>query len=136
VECGAVYTTPEDSCAVRFAHLLALDHGRQEPWGSRHGQAFAAFALQHPSQYAASLDQAWAALHRIYVDGTAPRAVFDALRAVKGRAAPPWSTPSRLTVPRHLPAVNISHLGDFAADGYPAALDAWCMAALAIWRGE
>jgi catechol 2,3-dioxygenase-like lactoylglutathione lyase family enzyme len=45
--------------------LLALDHSRQEPWGSRHGVAFAAFALQHPARYATSLDPAWATLHRM-----------------------------------------------------------------------
>jgi len=44
-ECGASYATEDDSCSARFERLLALDHSRQEPWGSRHGQAFAAFAL-------------------------------------------------------------------------------------------
>lgn len=31
--------------AIRGA--ARLDHSRQEPWGSRHGQVFAAFQLQH-----------------------------------------------------------------------------------------
>src|ERR1051326_7998235 len=52
VECGAEYESDEDSCVARFDRLLALDHSRQEPWGSRHGQAFAAFALQHPATVA------------------------------------------------------------------------------------
>ena len=50
-ECGARYTEPGDSCQARFDQLLALDHSRQEPWGSRHGLAFAAFALQHPRRF-------------------------------------------------------------------------------------
>jgi hypothetical protein len=62
--------------------LIALDHERCEPWGSRHGQAFAAFTLQHPNAYTSSLDRAWAALHRIYIVGDAPKRVFDALRAL------------------------------------------------------
>jgi hypothetical protein len=45
-ECGATYSEEGDSCAARFDQLLALDHSRREPWGSRHGQAYAAFALQ------------------------------------------------------------------------------------------
>jgi len=68
-ECGATYSEEGDSCAARFDQLLALDHSRREPWGSRHGQAFAAFALQHPVIHEASLDRGWAALWRIYVAG-------------------------------------------------------------------
>ncbi len=64
-ECGAAYQAAGDSCGARFDALLALDHARREPWGSRHGLAFAAFALQHPAAHAASLDRAWAALHRV-----------------------------------------------------------------------
>jgi hypothetical protein len=92
-ECGAMYSEERDSCAARFEELLALDHSRREPWGSRHGQAFAAFALQHPVTRAASLDRAWAALWRI----------------------------------------TIRDLADFAAETYPARLDAWCRAALSSW---
>ena len=52
-ECGARYGNSTDSCVVRFDQLLALDHSRREPWGSRHGLAFAVFALQHPQRYPA-----------------------------------------------------------------------------------
>src|SRR5712664_2891954 len=45
-QCGAVYPPPPTSCADQFAVLLALDHSRREPWGSRHGLAFAAYSLQ------------------------------------------------------------------------------------------
>ena len=73
---------------TRFELLLALDHSRAEPWGSRHGQAFAAFALQHPVRHAASLDVAWELLYRVYCgpEGNdafgrhAPRAPCQALR--------------------------------------------------------
>src|SRR5205823_8749822 len=57
-ECGAMYIDEFDSCAARFETLLAVDHSRREPWGSRHGQAFAAFALQHPNTCSSSLDRA------------------------------------------------------------------------------
>ena len=46
-QCGGALASPDDSCASRFDTLLALDHSRQEPWGSRHASAFATFALQH-----------------------------------------------------------------------------------------
>ncbi|HEU4631423.1 MAG TPA: DUF5946 family protein [Gemmatimonadaceae bacterium] len=132
-ECGAVYTAADDSCAARFDALLALDHSRAEPWGSRHGQAFAAFALQHPVTHAASLDRAWAALHRIHVAGEAPARVFAALVARRGVVPPVWRTPPRPARPLHAPAVTIADLGDFAAATYAERLDAWCRASLAAW---
>ncbi|MEZ4457026.1 MAG: DUF5946 family protein [Gemmatimonadales bacterium] len=134
-ECGAEYRG-DDSCAVRFARLLALDHSRAEPWGSRHGQAFAAFALQHPERHAASLDHAWAVLHRIYVAGAPPAATFRAV--IDGRGAIPaaWGTPPRPDRCRHAPTVTIADLGDFEAAAYRAGLDAWCRAALAAWGAD
>lgn len=131
-ECGAVYPAG-DSCAARFAELLALDHSRREPWGSRHGQAFAAFALQHPATHARSLDHAWAALHRIYVHGEPPARVFGALVARGGAPPDGWHTPPRPAEPAHAPAVTIADLGGFAAETWPQHLDAWCRAALAAW---
>src|SRR5213082_2669152 len=80
VECGATYTSDDESCHARFAELLALDHSRREPWGSRHGQAFAAFALQHPQTYPAAVDGAWQALHRIYRLSEPAERVFAAMR--------------------------------------------------------
>jgi hypothetical protein len=135
-ECGAVYADPGDSCAARFDDLLALDHSRREPWGSRHGQAFAAFALQHPMAHAASLDRAWAALHRIHVAGEAPARVFRALVARRGAAPPEWRTPPRPPRPVRRPAVTIVDLADFAAATYPERLDAWCLASLAAWGAD
>lgn len=132
-ECGAAYADAEDSCAARFAALLALDHSRREPWGSRHGQAFAAYALQHPVAHARSLDHAWAALHRIYVAGEPPARVFGALVAGRGAAPAHWATPARPARPLHPPAVTIADLADFAAAAYPGRLDAWCCASLEAW---
>jgi hypothetical protein len=132
-ECGAAYTATDDDCAARFDLLLALDHSHREPWGSRHGQAFAAYALQHPVKHAASLDRAWLALHQIYVSGTAPDRVFGALVAARGKTPPGWDVPARAARPVHAPAVTIADLGDFEAATYPGRLDDWCRAALAAW---
>lgn len=129
--CGAHYGDANDSCDARFNALLALDHSRREPWGSRHGQAFAAFALQHPDRYPTSLDRAWVALHRIYVEGQPSAEVFEMLRT---SASPPqWIVPARATRPAASPATTIADLADFAAETYPARLDDWCRAALAMW---
>lgn len=127
-ECGARYAEGSDSCAERFNQLLALDHSRREPWGSRHGQAFAAFALQHPAQYAASLDTAWAALYRIYRLNERPLEVFTALRKPTGRAATASVPPRPPSSVR--PAITIADLKDFAPDTYAARLDEWCRATL------
>lgn len=123
-ECRAVYATADDGCATRFETLLALDHTRREPWGSRHGQAFAAYALQHPTRLHASLDHAWAALHRIYVDGERPSRVFSLLATRRDAVTRDWGTPPRPTQPVAPPAVTIADLGDFAAAHYPERLDA------------
>ena len=131
-DCGASYASEDDSCAVRFEQLLALDHSRQEPWGSRHGQAFAAFALQHATRFATSLDHAWAALHRIYVDGDRPGVVFDRLRANRHAALREWNVPARPSQPAAAPPMTIADLGD-GADRYAEQLDDWCRAALSMW---
>lgn len=132
-ECGAAYQAAGDACAARFDALLALDHARREPWGSRHGLAFAAFALQHPAAHATSLDRAWAALHRVYVVGEPAARVFAALVARPGAPPPEWRTPPRPPRPACAPAVTIADLADFAAPTYPGRLDAWCRASLVAW---
>ncbi len=130
-ECGANYDVSGESCAIRFAALLALDHSRQEPWGSRHGQAFSAFVLQHPETYASSLDRAWSALYLIYAMRTDPRYVFSVLRAHPHGNPSGWTVPPRPTQWTQFPEITIIDLGDFAADTYPDQLDAWCRATLA-----
>jgi hypothetical protein len=132
-ECGATYSALDDSCAARFETLLALDHSRQEPWGSRHGEAFAAYALQHPAMHAASLDRAWLVLQQICVKGMAPDRVFGALVAARGKMPPGWEVPARAARPVRAPAITIADLGDFDAATYAGRLDEWCRAALAAW---
>lgn len=132
-----MYSEEGDSCAVRFDALLALDHSRREPWGSRHGQAFAAFALQHPVTHAASLDLAWVALWRIYVAGESPAAVFGALVAHRGKIPrADKNVPARPAARAIMPSITIADLADFAAETYPTRLDAWCRATLASWGLE
>jgi len=132
-ECGARYASDADSCDARFHALLALDHSRQEPWGSRHGQAFAAFALQHPSAFPSSLDAAWSSLFRIYCLNEAPLDVFDSMRRGEGGRGDKASVPERRSESVSLPTMTIADLADFAAATYPAQLDAWCRATLAAW---
>lgn len=134
-ECGAVYQG-SDSCATRFAALLALDHGRREPWGSRHGQAFAAFALQHPLAYGTSLDFAWAALHRICLDGELPVHVFSPPGVRSLLKSIGMGVPPRPPRPRQRPTITIADLGEFDQETYPQCLDAWCKAALDMWGGS
>lgn len=135
-DCGAVYPSPDGGCAARFNALLALDHSRREPWGSRHGLAVSAFALQHPGRYGRDvLERAWLYLFAVYVKGhDRMRVARGLLRA--GRSAPDWEVPP-LPASRPGPrfAVTIADLGDFAAETYAAQLDAWCQAALEAWRG-
>ena len=132
-ECGASYAADGDSCAGRFEQLLALDHSRQEPWGSRHGQAFAAFALQHPERFPGSLDHAWTALHRIYIGGDGPSFVFDQLRSRRPEVLARWNVPPRPERPVAAPTVTIVDLGDFEPVTYAEQLDDWCRASLAMW---
>ena len=129
-QCGAEYENENDSCSARFDRLLALDHSRQEPWGSRHGQAFAAFALQHPATYPSSLDHAWQALFCIYFRGHQPAYVFAALRA---RRFVDNDIPQRPDRRAEMPSVTIADLADFAADTYAERLDELCRASLAAW---
>ena len=135
-QCGARYESPDDSCRHRFEALLALDHSRQEPWGSRHGSAFAAFTLQHPAGQAREvLERCWLLLYRIWVAGDDPLAVTQALRQAQGGAplylsAPPL--PPDAGQPRSFP-VTIGDLGDFGAQAYPRLLEAWCRATLEAW---
>ena len=113
--------------------MLALDHSRQEPWGSRHGQAFAAFALQHPSAFPSSLDVAWSSLFRIYCLKEAPLDVFGSiLRGESGRGDD-VRVPVRRLEPVSLPTMTVVDLADFTASTYVAQLDAWCRATLAAW---
>ena len=134
-DCGAVYSSPDANCATRFDALLALDHSRAEPWGSRHLLAFSAFVLQHSSRFSReAVERSLLALFSVYVRGAEPRRIANALR----RGARPeldWDLPP---LPEGGPPtrfeVTIADLGSFPAETYPAQLDAWCTAALNGWR--
>lgn len=132
-QCGGVLESPDESCASRFDTLLALDHSRQEPWGSRHGSAFAAFALQHPAgRSREALERCWTLLYRIWIAGEDAQAVAHALRRIpKGdpghSAEPPLSADAE--APRSF-RVTIADLGGFDAVTYPQRLEDWCRATL------
>lgn len=133
-ECGAIYQEDGDDCQRRFDALLALDHSRTEPWGSRHGLAFSAFALQHPSRFPPDVAlRAWTMLYSVYVLGNDYLRVTAALRRL-GRQNPDWDLPA---LPASRPAspfaFTISDMGSFTAPSYPDQLDGWCRAALNGW---
>jgi hypothetical protein len=135
-ECNAEYVAVGDSCTTRFERLLALDHSRTEPWGSRHGRAFAAFALQHPATHSASLDVAWEILYRIYCGKESPSYVVASIREDATRLANDVHVPPRASQPRGFPAITIADLGDFSAATYASQLDNWCRATLDAWGAE
>jgi uncharacterized protein DUF5946 len=132
-QCGAHYESSDDSCEGRFDTLIALDHSRQEPWGSRHGSAFAAFALQHPAgRSREALERCWTLLYRIWVAGDDPHAVAQALRQIQNGGldhltAPPF--PEDASESRSF-RVTIADLGKFERESYPRLLEAWCRATL------
>lgn len=127
-DCGAHYDSAGDDCAARFGELLALDHSRQEPWGSRHGLAFAVYALQHPGTYdPRTRRRALEFVDRVLVRG---EAIADVVRALRSRGgvdpavdapAPPSAGPYPLT---------IAGLGAFDAASYAADLERWGRATL------
>ena len=135
-QCGAIYEQAFDSCAERFNALLALDHSRQEPWGSRHGSAFAAYTLQHPQGVGReSLERCWLLLYRIWIAGDDPQFVARTLREMDRGERPTWKTPPLPLKPSGVPHVTIADLGAFDADVYPALLESWCRATLQA-RGQ
>lgn len=132
-QCGAMYDDADDSCAARFSSLLALDHSRREPWGSRHGSAFATYTLQHPADQPRDLlERCWTMLQRIWVAGDDPQFVVRTLRGVENGRPHSWTVPPLpvdATEPRR-PRVTIADLGEFDAASYPSQLEAWCRATL------
>ncbi len=132
-QCGASYGESGDSCEQRFSALLALDHSRQEPWGSRHGSAFSAFALQHPNGKSRdALERCWTILYRVWIAGDDPQFVARTLRREENGEAPSWAVPSMpdtSTWPCHF-SLTIADLHDFDAALFPDRLEAWCRATL------
>src|SRR4051794_16379501 len=93
-ECGARYETAEDNCQRRFDALLALDHSRTEPWGSRHAVAFSVLALQHPDRFPTDVaERSWVTLYSVYAQGNDYLRVTAAVRRM-GRQKLDWDIPS------------------------------------------
>jgi hypothetical protein len=136
-ECGAMYPDSAHSCTERFQTLLALDHSRREPWGSRHGIVFSCYSLQHPLQQPPEvLERAWLVLHRLVAEGDDPARLFAGLRRHPGTVPADWDAPSLPPVP---PAggpydVTIVDLGAFEAAGYAERVDDWARATYQRWR--
>lgn len=147
-QCGAKFRDGE-TCADRFNTLLALDHSRQEPWGSRHGLAFAVYTLQHSFNIPrATLENCWLMMSRVYEHGDDTAAVVQGIRqSYRGRhdatyskanrdLAEKWNgteLPVRTSPPNHF-AITIADLADFSAGSYPSMLDAWCTATMNSWN--
>jgi hypothetical protein len=133
-ECGARYAEGADSCARRFNLLLALDHSRKEPWGSRHGLAFAVFALQHPTRFPdATRPLSFELLTRVVENGERTDQVVQDVRE-RGATVVALDVPP---VPRRLPfPVTIADLGEFDASTYAVDLDRWCLATVVHLRAE
>ena len=131
-DCGAAWQAGDDACAARFDRLLALDHSRREPWGSRHGIAFAVYALQHPTQFpAASRPAARQLLTAVYRHGEDAAWAVRQLRAAMAASRGTRETPDLVVPhPRGGFAVTISALGEFDAERYVTALERWCVATL------
>jgi len=135
-ECGARYPDPAHSCAERFQTLLALDHSREEPWGSRHGIVFSCYSLQHPlHQPDGVIERAWLVLHRLVAAGDDPVRLFTGLRRSSEARPAGWDAPPLPSqpVPGGPYDVTIADLGGFEAATYPARVDAWARATYRRW---
>jgi hypothetical protein len=135
-QCGATYADPTQSCEQQFDKLLALDHSRVQPWGSRHGLAFSTFALQHPDgRTPGQLAACWIMLYRVWMKGDNRAKLAAAMRARQDMSPEEWGVPS---LPKTPPAgtkytTTIAHLGEFDADSYVHKLEEWGRATLAAW---
>lgn len=135
-QCGAVFADPAQSCEARFDKLLALDHRRVQPWGSRHGLAFSAFAMQHPKgRTADQLTACWVMLYRVWIKGDNRARLAAAMRSRQNRPPAEWDVPPLPAVPAAGTrfAVTIAELGEFDAKDYPHRLEAWGRATLSAW---
>jgi hypothetical protein len=135
-QCGASFADAASSCEEQFDKLLALDHSRVQPWGSRHGLAFATFALQHPEgRTPEQLVACWVMLYRVWMKGDNRAKLAAALRERQNLPASEWDVPN---VPAAPPPgttydVTIADLGEFDADTYVRKLEDWGRATLKTW---
>lgn len=132
-QCGAQYSESGDSCTVRFHRLLALDHSHREPWGSRHGLAFAAYALQHPAQHdLVTAERARVLVTRVVVRG---EPLAHVIRELRKAPTPRAAAAGGAAAEGAWFPVTIADLGDFDAESYPEMLERWCVAALQPHEG-
>jgi hypothetical protein len=111
-ECGAL--TIDATCAQLFDRLLALDHSRQQPWGSLHGEAVACYFAQHRNAHRAPRD-------------VAP--LMARLEHFVAEEQPPEGPP---TATIHDVAVD----GSFPAVGYRQRLRQWARSILAAQQSD
>jgi len=135
-QCGAKFEGDERSCEEQFDRLLALDHSRVQPFGSRHGLAFSTFALQHPDgRDEAQLTACWIMLYRVWVKGDNRAKLAAAMRERRDTPTSEWDVPPLPAPPppgtRY--AVTIADFGEFDAETYVAKLEEWGRATLAAW---
>ena len=138
-QCGADFIDATDSCEERFDHLLALDHQRLQPWGSRHGLAFSTFALQHPNGRAtAQLAACWTMLYRVWMKGDNRAKLAAAMRERQDMSPEEWGVPSLPVTPPvgAKYTVTIADLGAFDADTYAHKLEEWGRATLEVWSAK
>ena len=137
-DCGATNAAGEPDCTERFNSLLALDHSRQEPWGSRHALAVAAYSLQHPSSWPREvLERSWLILYQVLVRGADWVRLTTALRRRPETRPGEWDTPPLPGAPATRSfTMTIRDLGDFPAPEYPDQVAAWCRAAFSGWGGR
>ena len=124
------------SCEEQFDKLLALDHSRVQPWGSRHGLAFATFAMQHPQgRTPAQLAACWVMLYRVWMKGDNRAKLAAALRERQNLPTAEWDVPDLPPVPPSGTKydVTIADLGEFDADTYVRKLEDWGRATLKRW---
>ena len=132
-QCGAPLNAGM-SCRERFDELLALDHARAEPWGSRHGLAFSVFTLQHSRDVSRDMiARCLDILRRVYVNGEERQHVVTSIRRDHGAPGAASSPRDAATGAPNVFGFTIDHMGDFSADTYAADLDAWCLATIEAW---
>ena len=135
-QCGAVFADTSQNCEEQFDKLLALDHSRVQPWGSRHGLAFSTFALQHPNgRTPEQLSACWVMLYRVWMKGDNRAKLAAAMRERHGLPPAEWGVPPLPAVPPNGTryGVTIADLGEFDADTYVKKLEDWGRATLAAW---
>ena len=136
-QCGATFADEKRVVKGQFDKLLALDHSRVQPWGSRHNLAFSTFTMQHPEgMHARRLAARWCDV----ACGSKRRQLRRSLAAAMRER---WNLPPEErggnSAPGNLAAhakyaVTITDLGEFDADSYVHKLEEWGRATLAAWQ--